>query len=143
MFLLKCNEKRGTDARLLLKLRSLQDSRRAADQISFVQGKLMPNLLTAGSKARENALGTRLVVPDNFLVPWSNLISAFFIIMLLQFVTPHHELLLISSPRYRPIQRNTPNKPPSSFFFSRESHNHFPRTLFYFKQKICNVIPTQ
>ena len=69
----------------------------------------MPNLLSAGSKAREKRPGDEVGRPWQFSSPWSNLISAFFIIMLLQFVTPHHELLLISSPSYRPIQRNTPS----------------------------------
>ena len=35
----------------------------AADQISFLQGKLMPNLLSAGSKAREKRPGDEVGRP--------------------------------------------------------------------------------
>ena len=79
-----------------------------------------------------------------------NLISAFLIIMLLQLVTPDHKLLLISFPQlssksttknYTQLSAHSRCKPP--FFISREIHNHFPKILYYFKKKICDVISEQ
>ena len=79
-----------------------------------------------------------VVVPDIFLVPFSNLIFAFLNIMLLQLVTPDHKLPLISFPQLSShlLKRNTteykPNPdvrphthPHPNFFFPRESHNYF------------------
>ena len=77
---------------LLLKLRILQDGRM---QSRFLQGKLMPNLLSAGNQIWWSSL--------IFFLFRANLISAFLIIILLQIVTPDHKLLLLSSPSYNPI----------------------------------------
>ena len=70
--------------------------------------------------------------------------------MLLQLVTPDHKLLLISFPQlssksttknYAQLSAHSRCKPP--FFISREIHNHFPKILYYFKKKICDVISEQ
>ena len=70
--------------------------------------------------------------------------------MLLQLVTPDYKLPLISFPQLSSnlLQKNTPDyksipnvRPP--LFISREIQNHFPRTLYYFKNRVCDVISEQ